>query len=302
VVGEVSIRVLGPLEVLVDGAPTRLGGIKQRIVLAMLALRANSEVSRDALIEALWADQPPDRPTGVLQVYVSNLRRLLRSSVGGADPGCPEIVSRAAGYSLKARPQDLDLLEFRRCIDLADDAANGGDLLAAAESLRRARYLVKGEPFPDLGEVGACRAELADLEESRLRLLKICSKLSLRWVDMLLWWMRLSSWSCGIRSGSVCGRPWWSGSTGASARLMLSRRADARGGCSATSWASTQGRRCSRLSRRYCAMTPRCGHQCRSVGAGTVPSTIWPLRSPQWSDVKLSSMKWCRCSPTRIRG
>jgi DNA-binding SARP family transcriptional activator len=70
VVGEASIRVLGPLEVLVDGAPTRLGGIKQRIVLAMLALRANSEVSRDALIEALWADQPPDRPTGVLQVYV----------------------------------------------------------------------------------------------------------------------------------------------------------------------------------------------------------------------------------------
>jgi predicted ATPase/DNA-binding SARP family transcriptional activator len=169
VVGEASIRVLGPLEVLVDGAPTRVGGIKQRIVLAMLALRANSEVSRDALIEALWADEPPDRPTGVLQVYVANLRRLLRSSVAGADPGCPEIVSHAAGYSLKARPQDLDLLEFRRCIHLADDGANGGNLLAAAEALRRAGHLVKGEAFPDLGEVGACRAELADLEESRLR-------------------------------------------------------------------------------------------------------------------------------------
>jgi predicted ATPase/DNA-binding SARP family transcriptional activator len=169
VADEVSIRVLGPLEVLVDGAPIRLGGIKQRIVLAMLALRANSEVSRDALIEALWADQPPDRPIGVLQVYVANLRRLLRSSVAGADPGCPEIVSHVAGYSLKARPQDLDLLEFRRCIHLADDGANGGDLLAAAEALRRARHLVKREPFPDLGEVGACRAELADLEESRLR-------------------------------------------------------------------------------------------------------------------------------------
>jgi predicted ATPase/DNA-binding SARP family transcriptional activator len=167
-VGEASIRVLGPLEVLVDGTPARLGGIKQRIVLAMLALRANSEVSRDALIEALWADQPPDRPAGVLQVYVANLRRLLRTSIGGVDPG-PEIVSHAAGYSLKARPQDLDLLEFRRCIRLAHDGANGGDLLAAAEALRRAGHLVRGEPFPDLGEVGACRAELADLEESRLR-------------------------------------------------------------------------------------------------------------------------------------
>jgi predicted ATPase/DNA-binding SARP family transcriptional activator len=169
VVGEASIRVLGRLEVLVDGAPIRLGGIKQRIVLAMLALRANSEVSRDALIEALWADQPPDRPTGVLQVYVANLRRLLRSSVGGADQGCPEIVSHAAGYSLKARPQELDLLEFRRCIHFADEGANRGDLVAAAEALRRAGHLVKGEPFPDLAEVGACRAELADLEESRLR-------------------------------------------------------------------------------------------------------------------------------------
>jgi DNA-binding SARP family transcriptional activator len=86
-VGEVSIRVFGPLEVLVDGVPVTLGGIKQRIVLAMLALRVNSEVSRDALIEAVWAEQLPDRPSGVLQVYVANLRRLLRSSVG-TDPDC----------------------------------------------------------------------------------------------------------------------------------------------------------------------------------------------------------------------
>jgi hypothetical protein len=51
----------------------------------------------------------PDRPSGVLQVYVANLRRLLRSSVG-TDPDCPWIVSHATGYSLKARPDDLDCL------------------------------------------------------------------------------------------------------------------------------------------------------------------------------------------------
>jgi DNA-binding SARP family transcriptional activator len=56
----------GPLEVLVDGVLATLGGIKQRIVLAVLALRVNSEVSRNVLIEAVWADQPPDRPSGVL--------------------------------------------------------------------------------------------------------------------------------------------------------------------------------------------------------------------------------------------
>ena len=113
------LRTLGPLEVLAGGVPVKVGGIKQRIVLAILALRANSVVSRDALIEAVWADKPPDRPTAVLQVYVANLRRALQPSPAEDRP-VSRIVSHPAGYSLAVESEELDLLEFRRSIELGD--------------------------------------------------------------------------------------------------------------------------------------------------------------------------------------
>jgi hypothetical protein len=83
---------------------------------------------------------------------------------------------------------------------------------------------------------------------------------------------------------------------------MLSRRVAGRGCCSVTSWGSTRGRRFSSLSKMCCVMTPHCVHRhARSHGAvGTVRSTTCPLRSPQWSDAKPSSMRRCRCSSTRI--
>ena len=50
-----DVAILGPLEVRVDGRALPLAGRKQRALLAMLALHANESVSRDRLIEALWA-------------------------------------------------------------------------------------------------------------------------------------------------------------------------------------------------------------------------------------------------------
>ena len=72
-----SVRVLGPLEVWLDGRREKLGGVKQRALLAHLALHANTDVSLDQLIEALW---PATRPPSVVQnvrTYVWRLRRLL---------------------------------------------------------------------------------------------------------------------------------------------------------------------------------------------------------------------------------
>ena len=49
-----DVRVLGPLEVSVEGRPVALGGGKPRALLAMLALHAGAAVSSDRLIEGLW--------------------------------------------------------------------------------------------------------------------------------------------------------------------------------------------------------------------------------------------------------
>ena len=53
-----EIRILGPLEVVVDGRPLVLGGPRQRALLAILALHANELVSRDRLIDEIWGDEP----------------------------------------------------------------------------------------------------------------------------------------------------------------------------------------------------------------------------------------------------
>ena len=52
--GALWIRTLGPLQVVADGEPVGVGSGKLRIVLACLALRANSVVGTDFLAEAVW--------------------------------------------------------------------------------------------------------------------------------------------------------------------------------------------------------------------------------------------------------
>ena len=49
-------RVLGPLEVLGDDGPLRLGGAKQRAVLALLLLHSGRVVSQERFIDELWGE------------------------------------------------------------------------------------------------------------------------------------------------------------------------------------------------------------------------------------------------------
>src|SRR5439155_4226885 len=98
--GAMEFRILGPLEVLSDGQALNLGGPKQRALLAMLLLRANEVVSSGRLIEALWEENPPETAEKALQVYVSQLRKLL-------DP--ERLQTKAPGYVLRVEPDELDL-------------------------------------------------------------------------------------------------------------------------------------------------------------------------------------------------
>ena len=52
--------ILGSLEVREGSRVLRLGGAKQRALLASLLLHANEVVSRDRLVDELWATSPPD--------------------------------------------------------------------------------------------------------------------------------------------------------------------------------------------------------------------------------------------------
>src|SRR5689334_6254322 len=96
---DVSVSVLGPLEVRLDGEVVDLGAPKQRAVLALLAANRGRAVSLDQLIEELWGDQAPPRATASLQAYVSNLRRVLEPARPPRTPATV-LVSRPPGYAL----------------------------------------------------------------------------------------------------------------------------------------------------------------------------------------------------------
>src|SRR3989442_8599027 len=102
-----EFQILGPVEVIEDGQALDLGGQKQRAVLAMLLLEANRVVSSDRLIEALWEEEPPETAQKALQVYVSQLRKVV---------GRERLETKAPGYRLRVEPGELDLERFQRLV------------------------------------------------------------------------------------------------------------------------------------------------------------------------------------------
>ena len=107
-----EFRILGPLEVVdPSGAPVRLGGPRQRAVLAILLLNANRVVSIDRLADDLYGGEPPATAVTQVQRQVSDLRKLLG----------PAIETRPPGYVVRAGQETLDLYRFER---LAEDAGS----------------------------------------------------------------------------------------------------------------------------------------------------------------------------------
>src|SRR5215212_9490384 len=156
----VEFRILGPLEVVESGRTLKLGGSRQRALLALLLTRANQVVSVDALADALWGDHPPNAPANALQYHVSQLRKVL----GNSDA----LVTRDPGYLLEVGPDELDLLRFERLVDEAQQTPPE----RAAQLLRDALELWRGPPLADLGDEPFAQPEIARLEDVRVAALE----------------------------------------------------------------------------------------------------------------------------------
>jgi DNA-binding SARP family transcriptional activator/tetratricopeptide (TPR) repeat protein len=154
-----QFRILGPLEVLAKGRALDVGGPKQRGLLAVLLLNANRVVSSDRLIDALWGERPPATAHKALQVYVSQLRRML---------GKDHLVTRAPGYLLRIAGDELDLGRFEALLE----QARGLEPEAASAKLREALSLWRGPPLAEFAYQGFAQAEIARLEELRLACLE----------------------------------------------------------------------------------------------------------------------------------
>ncbi len=160
---EILVRLVGPFEVLRDGAPVgaaELGSRKARLLVKLLAAERARVVTVDRVVEVLWAGEAgPRRPAENVATLVSRLRRVLGPSwvEGGRD-----------GYRL-ARPPDVtvDLDEAQGWVSEAerrDSAGEPGLALAAASraiDLLGAGQALEDEPDADWSQ--PVRAQLISL-------------------------------------------------------------------------------------------------------------------------------------------
>ena len=153
-----EFRILGPLEVSVGDGAIKLGGPKQRAVLAHLILRANRPVPIDLLIDGLWGEEPPETARNTLQTYVYRLRQVL---------GDDRISSEAGGYVLRADAAEIDAAQFEAMVKAAK-ADLPSDPSKAAAALSEALTLWRGAPLADLSNEPSLRGEIARLEELHL--------------------------------------------------------------------------------------------------------------------------------------
>ncbi|MGH9038694.1 MAG: alpha/beta fold hydrolase [Acidimicrobiia bacterium] len=161
------VGVLGPIEIHdAGGLAVSLRRTKARRLLAALVIHLNHQVSRDALVEALWGERPPAGAEATLQSYVSQLRRLF----GAGDPAraAVQLHSRAGGYVLEADPGLVDAVRFERLAADGAAAVRAGDAASADRLLSDALSLWRGPAYAEFAEHPFARAAAERLEEARL--------------------------------------------------------------------------------------------------------------------------------------
>ena len=161
-------RILGPVEVQVDGSWSSVSATKWRTVLAVLLLRAGEVVPTEQLIGEVWPQDTPATAVNLISVYVLRLRRLIGDAEGQL------LVTRSRGYQMLAGPGDVDAQRFARL------AAEGRASLSAGESPRAAGLLGEAlglwhgsRALADVPDSPMISAAASGLDEARVEALEL---------------------------------------------------------------------------------------------------------------------------------
>jgi DNA-binding SARP family transcriptional activator/tetratricopeptide (TPR) repeat protein len=139
----VEFGILGPVRAWSDTGQVPVGGVKQRTLLAVLALQANRPVPAQRLLADLWPEDAGAPSRARLHDQVSTLRRaLMHAGPDGAD----RIVAGSGGYLLRVEPDELDLDRFERLTARARSAAGTLDDFRTALALWRGPALADALP------------------------------------------------------------------------------------------------------------------------------------------------------------
>ncbi|HET7075205.1 MAG TPA: BTAD domain-containing putative transcriptional regulator [Mycobacterium sp.] len=156
---------LGPLLLTSHGVRVPAGAPKQRAVLAVLLINRNRAVSVEALINAVWDEDPVPAARTSIQAHVSNLRRLLRDA--GVDP-YQVLASAPPGYQLSVADDDYDVGRFTAAKAAGTKAVAAGLFEDASRHLSAALAEWRGPVLDDLRDFGFVDPFATTLMEEKL--------------------------------------------------------------------------------------------------------------------------------------
>jgi len=154
----VELRLLGPLELRIDGQRAPIARGLESALLALLAIHAGEPLAIDRLVEELWEGAPPEHAAKSIQIYVSRLRKAV---------GNERIATTRAGYLLRLSPDELDTAQFESLARRGSEELERGDPATAERTFSEASALWRGEPLGDFRFASFAQDEVRRVEELR---------------------------------------------------------------------------------------------------------------------------------------
>jgi DNA-binding SARP family transcriptional activator/predicted ATPase len=148
----VAVRILGPLEVEIDGVCARVGGAKRRALVALLAARSTTPLTLDTICDAVWADEPVEMARRSVHTYVSQLRRVV------------PVRLVPAGYQFDIAPSSVDAYRFEDLVQRAADV----EPIEAGALLGEALALWRGPALAEFADAEWARRQATRWQELRL--------------------------------------------------------------------------------------------------------------------------------------
>ena len=147
------VRLLGPVEVVVDGAVRTPGGKRERALVALLALTPGDTVALETVAAGLWGGLVA--PGAALEALVDRVR---------AESTGPALESSDAGLRLVVEAADVDAVEFERLVTGAREQPPE----AALEALDRALAMWRGPVLSGVEDVPFAREAVERLGQARI--------------------------------------------------------------------------------------------------------------------------------------
>lgn len=153
-----EVRLLGCIEVDVEGSAVRIGAAKARWLLAFLALHVGRSRSVESIIDALWGEHAPSSAPNLVQGYVSDLRKVV---------GREHIQTTENGYALVIEDSAVDVVRFQGLVRRARSFETA-EPHVALKLLDEALAFGAGTPFGEAAPDGPLAAASARLTEQRV--------------------------------------------------------------------------------------------------------------------------------------